>query len=122
MRSVITGVFLAVWRCRAYTLSEKINIGRGMSYSRRLYWDDFIKTDLTIQIDELDLPLYFFTGLHDYTANHEHARDFFELIKAPVKGFYTFRESAHSPLFEEPQRARLILKQDVLTGRNSLGD
>lgn len=122
MRSVITGVFLPVWRCRAYTVSEKINIKRGMSFSRRHCWDDFVETDLTLKIDELDLPLYFFTGLYDYTANHDHARDYFELIKAPVKGFYTFHDSAHSPLFEEPRRAREILLQDVLQGRKSLAD
>ena len=81
-----------------------------------------VETDLTLQIDELDMPLYFFTGLYDYTANHDHARDYFELIKAPVKGFYTFHDSAHSPLFEEPRRAREILLQDVLQGRKSLAD
>ena len=122
MRSVITGVFIPVWRCRAYTLREKINIWRGLSFSRGFFWKDFIETDLTTQINKLDLPLYLFTGLYDYTANHELAGDYFDLIKAPIKGFYTFQNSAHSPLFEEPQRARDILLQDVLTQGNRLAD
>lgn len=122
MRSVLAGVFLSVWRCRAYTLREKVNIWRGLSFSRSFLWDDFINTDLTTRITTLDLPMYLFSGLYDYTANHALARDYFDLIKAPIKGFYTFRNSAHSPLFEEPQRARDILAQDVLTKGNRHAD
>lgn len=122
MGSVITGVFIPVWRCRAYTLGEKVNIWRGMAYSRGFLWNDFIATDLATQIHELDLPVYFFTGLYDYTANHDLAKAFFDQIKAPVKGFYTFENSAHSPLFEEPQLARDILRRDVLRQGNSLAD
>jgi len=35
---------------------------------------------------------------------------------APVKGFYIFAESAHSPIFEEPEKMREYLRQGVLTG------
>ena len=122
MRSVITGVFLPVWFCRAYTLREKIGIWRGLAFSRRYLWDEFLNTDLTSQIDHLDLPVYFFSGRHDLTANHDLSRAFFDRISAPVKGFYTFDNSAHSPLFEEPQRARDILLQDVLHHAVRLSD
>jgi len=122
MASTLIGVFLPVWRCRAYTLGEKVNIWRGLAWSRRFLWDDFIATDLTARIHRLDLPVYFFTGAHDLTANHDLARMFFDQIDAPVKGFYTFDASAHSPLFEEPQRAREILRQDVLFRRVRLAD
>lgn len=122
MRSVITGVFLPVWQCRAYTLAEKINIWRGKAFSRGFLWDDFINTDLTAKVQQLDLPVYFLTGLYDFTANHDLAKDYFDQVKAPVKGFYTFASSAHSPLFEEPQRARDILLQDVIMRTNRLAD
>jgi pimeloyl-ACP methyl ester carboxylesterase len=122
MTSVITGVFLPVWLCRAYTLREKVNVWRGLSFSRSHLWNDFLATNLTTHVTALDLPVYFFTGLHDFTANHDLARAYFDLIEAPVKGFYTFDSSAHSPLFEEPQRARDILSQDVLNGGNRLAD
>lgn len=122
MTSVITGVFVPVWLCRAYSLREKVNIWRGMAFSRRCLWDDFIATDLTTRVNRLDLPVYFLTGLYDFTANHDLAKAYFDQIEAPVKGFYTFAHSAHSPLFEEPQRARDILKRDVLAGQNRLAD
>ena len=122
MRSVITGVFLPVWFCRAYTLREKISVWRGLGFSRRYLWDEFLNTDLTRQIDHLDLPVYFFSGRHDLTANRDLSRAFFDRITAPVKGFYTFENSAHSPLFEEPERARDILLTDILQQTIRLSD
>ncbi len=122
MRSVITGVALPLWRCRAYTLREKVGIWRGMARSRHHLWDEFLRTDLALRVDRLEVPVYFLIGRHDYTANHELAREFFDGLSAPAKGFYTFQDSAHSPLFEEPERGRQILRGDVLTGRTGLAD
>ena len=39
-----------------------------------------------------------------------------------MKGFYTFEQSAHTPLFEEPEKVQKILQEDVLAGANSLAD
>ena len=122
MDSVITGIFLPVWRCKAYTVGEKINVWRGKMNSRRLLWDDVVRTDLTTRIDELHLPVYFLIGRHDYTTGYAQARAYFDLIEAPRKGFYTFDESAHGPAFEEPERARQILRRDVLAGETGLAD
>jgi len=122
MASVITGVFLPVWRCPAYTLGEKVNLWRGKVASRRALWTEFLETDLTTQVTSFELPVYFFVGAYDYTANKDLALDFFARISAPVKGFYLFRQSAHSPLFEEPDRAREILLRDVLGQTNTLAD
>ena len=47
---------------------------------------------------------------------------YFEMLQAPIKGFYTFEHSAHSPLFEEPEKMGHILQEDVLVGVNNLAD
>jgi hypothetical protein len=39
-----------------------------------------------------------------------------------LKGFYTFEQSAHSPMFEEPEKTVRVLREDVLAGANSLAD
>lgn len=85
-------------------------------------WESFLRTDLTHQIKALDLPVYFLSGVHDLTANHRLSKKFFAQFKAPVKGFYTFQDSAHSPLFEEPRLGRDVLKQDVLSQETRLSD
>ncbi|MBK9093319.1 MAG: alpha/beta hydrolase [Anaerolineae bacterium] len=123
MNSVITGIFLPSLTSREYTLGEKINMWRGKSRSGiSIIWDKIISTDLSKQVLELDLPVYFFEGIYDYTCSYTEAKSYFEKLKAPVKGFYTFEQSAHSPLFEEPEKMGRILQEDVLAGTNSLAD
>lgn len=123
MKSVISGIFLASWKSPEYTLSEKINIWRGKwsAYSTNM-WNEMIATDLTAKVPKLDIPVYFFHGVYDYTCNYALAKDYFEKLQAPLKGFYTFGQSAHSPLFEEPTRMQDILHRDVLSGMNNLAD
>ena len=122
MKSVVTGIFIPVWRTQDYTLSERLDVWRGKRFSRGLMWDTFVSTDLTKEVTELKIPVYFFHGEHDYTVSYSLAKAYFDQLQAPVKGFYTFRDSAHSPVFEEPERARRILREDVMAGRTRLAD
>jgi pimeloyl-ACP methyl ester carboxylesterase len=123
MNSVITGVFLPSWMSRDYTLREKINMWRGKSRAGiSVMWDKMISTDLSEVLTKLDLPVYFFGGNYDYTVSSPLAKDYFGKIEAPMKGFYTFAQSAHSPMFEEPGKMLKILREDVLAGTNNLAD
>lgn len=125
MKSVITGIFLPSWQFREYTLAEKFNLWRGKVFSRSRdfgLWDTMQATDLTQQVAELSIPVYFFHGRYDYTCAYPLARTFFDELQAPLKGFYTFEHSAHSPLFEEPEKTLRILLEDVLNATNALAD
>lgn len=124
MNSVITGIFLPVMQCHAYTLGEKINIWRGKAFSQKsteLQKIEF-STDLTNKITKLNLPVYLFSGQYDLTVSHTLAKSYFNKLAAPVKGFYTFEHSAHSPQFEEPERFLQIMEQDVLAEKINLSD
>jgi len=124
MKSVITGIFLPVMQCRAYTFGEKINIWRGKAISRNStnLCNQMYSTDLTVEVPKLDIPVYFFSGKYDYTVLYTLAKAYFDKLQAPVKGFYTFEQSAHSPLFEEPEKSLRILQEDVLAGKVALSD
>jgi pimeloyl-ACP methyl ester carboxylesterase len=123
MKSIISGIVLPSWQSRDYTLGEKVNTWRAKAAAGvSIVWDTVLATDLTEQVPELDLPVYFFSGVHDYTVNYTLAKAYFEQLKAPVKGFYTFEQSAHSPIFEEPKKVGRILRDDVLMGTNNLAD
>ncbi len=123
MTSIITGIFLPSLACKDYTFSEKINLWRGKARAGvHPLWDTILSTDLSKQVPELDIPVYFFHGIYDYTVSYDLAKDYFKKIEAPLKGFYTFEKSAHSPMFEEPERVIKILRTDVLNGSCSLAD
>jgi pimeloyl-ACP methyl ester carboxylesterase len=58
--------------------------------------------------------VYIFHGAYDMQVNYELSKQYFELLNAPEKHFYTFENSAHSPFMEEPQRFIEIVIRDVL--------
>jgi pimeloyl-ACP methyl ester carboxylesterase len=122
MKSVVAGIFFPSWQCRDYTLGEKINLWRGKIFSHAILWNEILTTDLTQQVTKLAIPIYFFHGVYDYTCSYTLAKDYLEQLRAPLKGFYTFEQSAHSPLFEEPAKTLKILREDVVAGANSLAD
>jgi pimeloyl-ACP methyl ester carboxylesterase len=123
MKSVITGILLPSLTFGEYTFMEKVNMWRGKARNGvSVLWELSLYTDLSQDVTEFDLPIYFLEGINDYTCNYALAKDYFEKIRAPLKGFYTFENSAHSPIFEEPERARQILQTDVLTGQANLVD
>jgi pimeloyl-ACP methyl ester carboxylesterase len=123
MQSVITGILLPSWLSREYTLGEKVNLWRGKAQGGvSILFETMQRTDLSQQLTDFHLPVYFLSGVYDYTCNYTLAKDYFEQISAPVKGFYTFEQSAHSPMFEEPQKVQRILREDILAGTNHLAD
>lgn len=124
MKSIFFGVFIPVWMCKAYTFREKYNIwvSKFTFIKRAKFVDQLFTLDIPVSIPKLNIPVYFFSGKYDLTVNIGLSKAYLEKLHAPVKGFYTFENSAHSPLFEEPQRVKEIIKRDVLTGKTSLAD
>lgn len=118
MKSIFWDIFVPVWTCKAYTLSEKINIWKSkFSFLPKTNLiNELLTTDFTQNIDSIEIPVYFFSGKYDFTVNVDLSKAYLKKIKAPQKGFYTFDNSAHSPLFEEPELFKKYLEEDVLKG------
>jgi pimeloyl-ACP methyl ester carboxylesterase len=116
MKSVFKDIFLPVWTCRAYTLKEKYNIWKSkiLFLPKTDLKNQALLTDFPEVYPEIKVPVYFMCGKYDLTVNVDLSRDYYNLLQAPLKGFYTFENSAHGPLFEEPERFREILEKDIL--------
>ena len=116
MHSVFTGIFIPVMKCRGYTLEEKINIWRGKAYVRNNtnLINEYLFVDIPSMISELEVPCYFISGEYDYTVSWKLVEEYYKDLKAPHKGFYLFENSAHSPMFEEPEKFIDIMVNDVL--------
>ncbi len=124
MTSVFWDLFIPLWTCKAYTLREKINIWRSkFSFlPKTKLINEILETDFTAKVPKLDIPVYFFSGKYDLTVNVDLSKAYLVKLQAPLKGFYTFENSAHSPLFEEPSKVRQIIEEDILNNKNSLAD
>lgn len=124
MKSIFTGVFLPSWTCKAYTLKEKYNIwvSKFKFVKKARFNYELFEMDIPRMIPELKIPVYFFSGKYDFTVNIGLSEKYLTTLKAPLKGFYTFAYSAHSPLFEEPVKVKEIFVTDILQGKNTLAD
>ncbi len=124
MHSVFTGVFIPVWTCKAYTLREKINIwvSKFIYIKKARFAEELFEIDIPKMIPKLEIPVYFFSGKYDLTVNVDLSKAYLKDLQAPIKGFYTFEHSAHSPLFEESQRVKEIIASDVLKAQILMAD
>lgn len=107
---------------KGYTLGEKFKFARGSMLSLKHLWGAVMQTNLIMQVPNLQIPVYIFQGKYDYQVSYEIAREYLVALNAPVKGFYTFENSAHSPCFEEPEKMLDIIREDVLHKEVSLSD
>jgi pimeloyl-ACP methyl ester carboxylesterase len=57
--------------------------------------------DYFTQIPEVNVPVYFFSGAHDYLTPQNILKEYYEILSAPCKKLIVFENSAHSPLWEE---------------------
>ncbi len=123
MKNIATDLFLPSLYFSEYSLSEKFYLWYGKSKSGvHQIWEEMIKTNLADIKNDFKIPVYFFHGLYDYTCSYELAKEYFKKINAPIKGFYSFDQSAHSPLLEEPEKMNKILVQDIVNSRTELAD
>lgn len=124
MTSVMSGVFYPVWTCRAYTVREKINIWRSKFtlVNKSGLRAEVLALNMAEEVPALEVPVYFFSGRHDLTVSRDLSAAYLEKLECPFKGFYTFEESSHSPMFEEPERFLEIMTSDVLNNNFSLAD
>jgi pimeloyl-ACP methyl ester carboxylesterase len=116
MKSVVTGIFIPSLFFKEYSLREKINLWKGKASSGiSIIWDEMSTHDLAKENTMFKIPVYFLHGVYDYTCSYELAKEYFDKINAPQKGFYTFGESAHSPIFEESKECIRIIKENILS-------
>jgi len=104
----------SLFACEEYTFKDKINYLKGGSFTKSYLWDIVMKTNLFKAIPTQQIPIYIIQGRFDYQTSYVVAHDYFVSLKAPVKKFFTFENSAHSPIFEEPEKFERILREILL--------
>lgn len=69
------------------------------------FYQDFYRYDLPQEIgSSFDVPIFFFTGAHDFHVAYTVTDSWFQTIKAPYKEQVWFEQSAHVPHQEEPHK------------------
>lgn len=86
--------------------SEHVSQWRsGYDFSQKLFDDSKVWSfDFSETYVKLSLPVFFFTGRHDYETPSALVADYFNLLDAPEKDLVWFENSAHFPFYEEKKK------------------
>ncbi|MEK3886623.1 alpha/beta fold hydrolase [Bacillus sp. FSL K6-3431] len=98
---------------KEYTLRDCISFLQGQFFSMKNLQEEMIEMNLMESIDQVNLPIHFIMGKHDLTIPYEPTEKFFNEIEAPEKHWTMFENSAHSPMWEEPERFMRILLSET---------
>ena len=77
-------------------------------------FNDASKDNLIETLPSIDCPVYFFAGRRDYQTNSAIAERYYNILKAPKKGFFWFESSAHGIPTSDPERLQQLIIEKVL--------
>ena len=99
---------------REYTLRDRINFFRGIFRSLATLMPELFRTDLFARVPQVDVPVWFCLGRHDYEVPAVIAARYFEQLRAPRKELVWFESSAHMPNTEESEKFNAFMVESVL--------
>lgn len=104
------------WISPHYTLTDNLHRKFGsVPDARHPFAEEFMQYDLPAEIGvDFDVPIFFFSGKHDFHVSFDIADRWFQTINAPVKEHVVFEDSAHVPFQTEPGEFLMALVQKVL--------
>ena len=97
-----------------YTALDSINLVRGLLQGVKYIYPQLVGLDFRRDIPRLDVPVFFVTGRYDFTCIQDMSYEYFQMLDAPLKRHYWFEESGHEACYEEPEKFRRILTEEVL--------
>lgn len=100
-----------VAKSRVYTTREKIDYLRGERFSLEQLYPEVSQLDLFTEIHEVEVPIYFLHGRHDYQVPMAVAYDFYLHLQAPFKRFVVFDDAAHGVIYEDPAGFRRVMAE-----------
>jgi len=91
-------------RAPEYNLSDYLAWFRGANRGSGPMWDSTSYFDAFQEIPDLQVPVYFFSGVNDYNTPLELVEKYYETLHAPKgKHLVIFKKSAHTPFMKEPE-------------------
>lgn len=96
-----------------YRLWEMFTIYKGIEDSVINLFPVMLEANVYSKIDSLEIPYFLIQGKHDMLTREHHSLNFYEKIDSPLKKYYLFENSAHSPYFEEPERFISIMLEEI---------
>ena len=98
---------------KEYTLHDLWRFMRGQLFSMRHLKEETANLVLSEVVTRVEVPTYFVMGEHDLMVPPAAAKPLFDQLGAPEKHWLMFGNSAHSPLWEQPERFVELLRSET---------
>jgi pimeloyl-ACP methyl ester carboxylesterase len=97
-----------------YAWMDLIRFFFGSVFSLKTMWPEVMRLNFFKSIPRVDIPVFFFEGRHDYNQPASLLQKYYMDLQAPSKELVWFEESAHHPMYEEPEKYTRCLVEKVL--------
>ncbi len=97
-----------------YTIGTRLSFLSCFSASIDALWDAIDAVDFQTQIPRLEVPVFFFTGKHDWNTPYPLVEEWAEVLEAPSVEIVWFEDSAHMIPMESPASFQQALIDKVL--------
>jgi len=106
LNEIIKGILLTP----EYSWRDGIKFWKGNTFTIETLFGNREKADFREKYKEFEVPVYFCAGRFDYNTPSSIVEEYYNMIKAPIKNFYWFEESAHEPhLVEETKFSKVMM-------------
>lgn len=116
---VYTNDFMTNWMKKVLTATEyssgdRLHFWRGFFAVFNALYPEMNRIRLQDEITGLRVPVFFISGKYDMTSSPVLTERYFRQLRAPLKKYYLFENSANAPIFEENLKFNKIMKEEVL--------
>jgi len=114
--NIFSSVIFPLISSREYGITKLVRYIRGTFYSAKQLVDEVASSvRLSKTATSLNVPVYITQGDHDQNAPTSVALKWFDELQAPYKEWISFKESAHSPIKEEPELWGKTIREKLFT-------
>jgi pimeloyl-ACP methyl ester carboxylesterase len=99
---------------KEYALYDQHKSHEAQAFSMKYLWSEVMKINFLKTALQLQVPVYFFTGRHDYNVVSTLVEEYYRALKAPHKEIVWFENSAHFIPFEEPKKFNDMVVEKLL--------
>ena len=97
-----------------YNLVEKVNMLRGLIDMFTVMYPQLQGIDFRQDVPRLDVPVYILDGEAELPARRDLVLEWFDLLEAPSKRIFSFKDAGHSVAFEEFESLHSIMLETIL--------
>lgn len=82
-------------------------------------WNQATRQNLINDLPQINCPVYFFIGEQDLQTSSGIAKEYFQILKAPEKNLFLFKDAGHSVMIQKSEDVQKIILEEILEKKHN---